>query len=405
VLSLSGSTAYSQTQDQSQEGKGSATDVFLRGEATVIRDPSLRPGEVPPETTPVNFLGLGSDHWKGSDRPPPVSSSENKLLREADEFIRAGDKFSRHYLLEKAGDAYRSADAILARTGPLPQDVQPDDVSSRRKYIARALAYLDSMEAWLGVRDPGAPGDEVPFKVMCFKERISLAIAMGVASLVTAIILRILHTTAVFKIMRRGKGVPPEWKYRTFTARVEAWCIDAVVMLPVILCVDFIRAKSTSWLLLGILDLILLVAYWGYRAGMHAKYGQTVGKMVSRVKIVQASNEGPVSTKQAVARECFTMLIVGVVACVGEIVVMWAIKTQTWSVWTFVIICMLVGSFLPVIWRSVDALFAAFGKRRRALHDILAGTIVLRTQVFAEADQMVTKVFHQETAETGAYDY
>jgi uncharacterized RDD family membrane protein YckC len=93
------------------------------------------------------------------------------------------------------------------------------------------------------------------------------------------------------------------------------------------------------------------VFIWAYLVIMHAKYGQTLGKMAFKLKVVDAETWGAISIKQAVVREALWWLLPGLKWGIGA------------------------------LWFMADILSPSFNPTQRALHDMAAGTVVLRTNV------------------------
>ena len=109
---------------------------------------------------------------------------------------------------------------------------------------------------------------------------------------------------------------------------------------------------------------------FGYYAWMHARFGRTLGKMAGRLRVVQ-ENLQPITRRQAVGRSAlYTMpnllgvaaLLLGLVPQVAEHAV-------------------LIGGVLNVavsVFVITNLLFIVFTVKRRAIHDLAAGTVVVR---------------------------
>ncbi|MBE1534119.1 RDD family protein [Actinomadura algeriensis] len=91
-------------------------------------------------------------------------------------------------------------------------------------------------------------------------------------------------------------------------------------------------------------NLIAIIVGFLYFWLMHAKWGQTLGKMLLRIRVVRADDGGPVVTSQAAARSAFYSVLGGVCGCIGFIDVLW------------------------ILWDP----------RRQALHDKIARTVVVK---------------------------
>jgi uncharacterized RDD family membrane protein YckC len=159
-------------------------------------------------------------------------------------------------------------------------------------------------------------------------------------------------------------------KYQTLWRRVGALVLDSFVLIPINLIVSFVFILVTE-------DRVLLKASTGgfvavlYYILMHYYYGQTVGKMVTKVKVLDES-EKPISFGQSILRSLPQL-----------IPVMFAVSFSTAdnnagspaAFWGRTIIT------LSLTFSLIDALVCASSAKNRAIHDMLAGTIVVRTDV------------------------
>jgi uncharacterized RDD family membrane protein YckC len=170
-------------------------------------------------------------------------------------------------------------------------------------------------------------------------------------------------------------------RYRTFAPRFWAGPVDTCVMWPVSFVASILYASSRP---AGIAVVVLVVdgfAWLAYTVVMHARYGQTVGKMVTRVRVVDYRTEGRISWRQAVLREAIPLLLtIGVL--VWEII---HLVEGTWtpgaaldggstsdgrSLWILM--------SLSGMWWVAEIITMLTNSKRRALHDFLAGTVVVR---------------------------
>jgi uncharacterized RDD family membrane protein YckC len=116
--------------------------------------------------------------------------------------------------------------------------------------------------------------------------------------------------------------------------------------------------------------------FYGYSIGMHAKFGQTLGKMVARVKVRDVS-ETRLSIQQALLRDAVPVVLSLVFVVLGlprvlsggtpmEAVPKWDMATS------------LLG-YTSLGWYVVELLTMLTNHRRRAPHDLIASSVVVRT--------------------------
>jgi uncharacterized RDD family membrane protein YckC len=95
-------------------------------------------------------------------------------------------------------------------------------------------------------------------------------------------------------------------KYSTGGRRFVAGLIDGIVLLPIGLIDNWVLNSSHP--LIAIWLLISYSAGWVYSVMMHGPYGQTIGKMVCGIKVLDIS-EHPITMRQAFLRDSVIILI------------------------------------------------------------------------------------------------
>ncbi|WP_344959472.1 RDD family protein [Actinomadura miaoliensis] len=140
-------------------------------------------------------------------------------------------------------------------------------------------------------------------------------------------------------------------------ARLGAAVVDSlllsVVMLPILLpLVDWRQMTGPSpnapmvdrgQLAANVAYLVLAFLYYWL---MHLRFGQTLGKMLLRIRVVRADTGGAINVGQAAGRSAFYSVLGGLCGCIGIVDVAW------------------------ILW----------DERRQALHDKVAGTVVVKAR-------------------------
>ncbi len=173
----------------------------------------------------------------------------------------------------------------------------------------------------------------------------------------------------------------PRYRYASFESRVAAAILDLVVLfiiagllvaigsLIVLVSSDFERVEASDtainlfWACVGaILPAILLYVFVGF-----AWKGQTIGQSVMQVMIIRSDGRrlGVVGSAARILGLLVYVLFVGVGAVVG-----FAMRDSA------PLAAAAVGVAFLLVAASVFS--AAFDARRRALHDRIAGTVVIR---------------------------
>lgn len=156
-------------------------------------------------------------------------------------------------------------------------------------------------------------------------------------------------------------------KYETFWRRAGAAFLDSVVLIPVnwgvSLFVMFMNSPSLvfSWGLPAFIAALYYIL-------MHYYRGQTLGKMAVKVKVLDDS-ETPINLGQAILRSLPQLLVP-----------MFAVSFSTADESAGELIAMWTGviyGFTVVFWLA-DVIVCLASEKRRALHDFIAGTVVVK---------------------------
>jgi uncharacterized RDD family membrane protein YckC len=174
-------------------------------------------------------------------------------------------------------------------------------------------------------------------------------------------------------------------KYRTFWPRFLAAFIDGLILLPIDLLYKYVYSSQSTriaveWAILS------HSAPWIYSVFMHGYYdGQTIGKMAAGIKVVDIS-ESPITLRQAFMRDCVT---VGMTTTVLLVLLLEKFFGNAVSP-TVIALSMLLG-ITDSLWSWAEIITMLTNKKRRAIHDFIAGTVVVRTQFLEKRDVITQK--------------
>jgi uncharacterized RDD family membrane protein YckC len=168
-------------------------------------------------------------------------------------------------------------------------------------------------------------------------------------------------------------------KYRTLWWRFCALILDIILLLPLVIIAEAVKSAGFSSEVRPVLFLIINLVQTTYFIVMHGVYGQTVGKMLMKIKVLDAS-ESPIKFRQAVIRDLPQLL-----STVGSFIFFYPLSPDEidpnspdyWKNPFFVLI---------FIWGIADLLSVLTNDKRRALHDYLAGTVVVKLDENSEAE-------------------
>jgi len=164
-----------------------------------------------------------------------------------------------------------------------------------------------------------------------------------------------------------------ERKYSTFWLRFAAGLLDGLIMMPVGWICGALM--DSPWPPIRMVFSVVNDSFpLAYSIWMHGKYGQTLGKMSCGVIVLDIS-EQPLTMKQAVLRDIFgvAFLLTGWVVQIHNSIYGSALS-QSGPFATIVVSVYYsaVGLF------GVEVLTMLTNRKRRALHDFIAGSVVIQ---------------------------
>ena len=187
----------------------------------------------------------------------------------------------------------------------------------------------------------------------------------------------------------------PLRKYDTFWKRYLASFIDSLIFLPLPLVThQYERStNTTAFLLFTILHVFLFTSYLVIG---HGRYGQTVGKYLMGVKVMDVNEKDVIGYLIAFIRECvwFFAQMAGIV---------YLIVSTTESVEPIAIHETYYKSIVGLItstWFLLEVVTLLFNKKKRALHDFIAGSVVvhliaLRREALQKRQQELMQSLHE----------
>jgi uncharacterized RDD family membrane protein YckC len=164
-------------------------------------------------------------------------------------------------------------------------------------------------------------------------------------------------------------------KYQTFWPRFWAGWIDGLVFAPLYFVDQWLHDMTTAPFALALWFILYIFSTDAYSVLMHARYGQTLGKMIMGVKVLDLS-ESRLSLRQAALRDIVLIVFSVVTVASGLPRVLagldpypepseFSALDQFWL-------------YGPFIWFAAELVTMLTNSKRRAVHDYIAGTVVVR---------------------------
>jgi uncharacterized RDD family membrane protein YckC len=165
-------------------------------------------------------------------------------------------------------------------------------------------------------------------------------------------------------------------KYQTFVKRFIAGILDGLVFFPFGFMDEYINTINNAAVVIS-WAFIYATARIMYVVIGHGKYGHTLGKRAMGIKVLDLDEKNIIGYKRAFLRES-----VWILAEIAALI--WLSFTHTTSsiiipgyddTSTFIATL----DFVIVFWFVAELVTMMFNKKRRAVHDFMAGSVVVDT--------------------------
>jgi uncharacterized RDD family membrane protein YckC len=173
--------------------------------------------------------------------------------------------------------------------------------------------------------------------------------------------------------------------YAGFWPRLGATFVDGLILAPVAIVSFWLLSHSRAASIALTIPLGLVGPV--YEVILLARYGQTVGKMMTRIAVFRISGE-PIGWREVFLR-CSVQLCLGFLSMASYLYAKTRLPLANWTGGWFVILGRLLtleptwgrwSSHAMVIWTYSELITLLFNRKRRALHDFIAGTVVVRVR-------------------------
>ena len=180
-----------------------------------------------------------------------------------------------------------------------------------------------------------------------------------------------------------------ELQYATFWQRFGAYWIDVLVLAPLAVVVYFLAETSRYfymyWYVLGLLIGLFFHVY------LVKRYGGTPGKLLLKTRIALVDGS-PITTNAAALRYAVLFVLtaissgalsMGVLSMTDEMYFSLGYVARAQKMMELAPPWYSAVNVLMQIWIWGEFISMLFNKKRRAVHDFMAGTVVVRSQAHA----------------------
>jgi len=174
-----------------------------------------------------------------------------------------------------------------------------------------------------------------------------------------------------------------ELKYAQFGKRATSVIIELILGISIYSVVSKIF-QSDSKIIAMFSQVVLYLGEIAYVVFFHWKWGQTIGKMITRIKVVKVDGSR-IGYKEAFLRSSVD-IVLNLISLIIAIIGIAAVSQTTWAQLTKVEMAKIISPntgisglifILIIVWILSEAFTVLFNKRRRAIHDYIAGTVVI----------------------------
>jgi uncharacterized RDD family membrane protein YckC len=173
--------------------------------------------------------------------------------------------------------------------------------------------------------------------------------------------------------------------YSGFWPRLGAMLLDGIIMIPVLIVTIFLDSFDKH---LNLLTLFahFLFNFW-YSVYLPYKYGGTPGKLIVGIRIVKL-DASAIGWREAVLRESVYLIISVIDAIIMTAAIFMAdnevYKNLGWVQQMEYLDSFAVGSGIRTsllqLWTWSEMIVLLTNKRKRAIHDFIAGTVIVKSK-------------------------
>jgi uncharacterized RDD family membrane protein YckC len=163
-------------------------------------------------------------------------------------------------------------------------------------------------------------------------------------------------------------------KYRTGLKRVGASIVDGIVFMPLLLIDQWLFSNTDNNAVLILWTVFTTFLTLFYSIFAHYKYGQTIGKWVTGVKVLDISETKTLSIRQSILRDSFYLTI----EVIGLLYFLFLVLQTEMT--EYILNDYRNFADQPIIWWTlIEIVSMLTNSKRRAVHDFIARSVVVRT--------------------------
>ena len=178
--------------------------------------------------------------------------------------------------------------------------------------------------------------------------------------------------------------VDDEYVYVGLWKRFCARVVDAFVLAPILIAFYFLPMVDKG--LAIFIEIVLSVLAFMYPVYCHAKYGATIGKFALKIRVTKPDGT-KINWKEAWLRSAVDMIFTLISLYVIILMLMMIDRERYIEIQNTIERSQFIVSYYPDwyptlgnfqnVWLWLNVIVLFFNKRKRAIHDFIAGTVVV----------------------------
>ena len=164
-------------------------------------------------------------------------------------------------------------------------------------------------------------------------------------------------------------------RYHTGLRRLGAAIIDSIIFTPLLFADLWVLNQTDNVWIVFAWTVFNSALYYLYSIFFHYRFGRTVGKWIVRIKVADISETRLLTLRQSILRDSLYVVI----QLIGFIYFLYKVA-QTGDI---DIVIMDYRNFIDysfLCWMAIELLSMLTNDKRRAIHDRLAGSVVIITR-------------------------
>lgn len=182
-------------------------------------------------------------------------------------------------------------------------------------------------------------------------------------------------------------------RYHTFGKRFVAALIDNIIFIPFFFLGSFFEDSNSKTLFVG-WTAFQTICWTLYVVISHGRFGQTIGKRLMGIKVFALNEKDLIGYKNAFLRESiwFFAVVAGIIYFLISTSNNPVIDKESKSYYEHAV------NLVSGLWLLLELITMFFNTKRRALHDFLAGSVVVdlielqREDLFRRQQELATSL-------------